>query len=154
MNKEELNTKKAFSLVEVLVSLGILSMLMTSVFMLFNQGNKAGIQSGGQISIQSTARNVMSWLVRDLRTSSTGVIDIELNSTITAVDVGGTVYSLNTTARPFMLTRGGLNIASGVLKVEFINGLNYVDIEVLTYTNDPKIEKNEFLLTGRVKKRN
>lgn len=56
----------AFSLLEMLVGMGILSIIMLALFSMFNQTQRALLANVGQSDVMESGRSVMDLLVRDL----------------------------------------------------------------------------------------
>jgi len=59
-------SQAAFSLLEMLVGMGILSILVLALFAMFNQTQKALLANVGQSDVMENGRSVVDLLVRDL----------------------------------------------------------------------------------------
>jgi type II secretory pathway pseudopilin PulG len=65
-----------FTLVDVLVSIAILSLIIAGVFGVLNMGNTTYNTDLSLLDLQQNARQGMDWMVRELRESSSGDINI------------------------------------------------------------------------------
>lgn len=68
---------KAFTLVEVLVSIAILGFLIAGIFGVLNIGTMTYNTNLGRLDLQQNARQAMYWMVRELREASAGEVNIE-----------------------------------------------------------------------------
>ncbi|MDI6605876.1 MAG: prepilin-type N-terminal cleavage/methylation domain-containing protein [Candidatus Omnitrophota bacterium] len=73
-----MSSSKGFTLVEVLVSLLILSLLVAAMFMVLNVGDTAFNLDLGMLELQQQARQAMNAMVRELRQAQ--------NLTVTVID--------------------------------------------------------------------
>ena len=67
---------KAFTLLEVLVSVVILSLIITGIYSVLNVGNITYNIDLGILDLQQNARQAMDWMVREIRESSPPNIEI------------------------------------------------------------------------------
>ena len=67
---------KAFTLIEVLVSVVILILMITGIYNVLNIGNISYNTNLGLLDLQQNSRQAMGWMVRELRESSPGDIEI------------------------------------------------------------------------------
>lgn len=65
---------KGFSLIEVLVSMLLLGIIMSALFIALNIGESGNSISGVKVEMQAATRNLMDWIARDIR----GVIGSEI----------------------------------------------------------------------------
>ena len=75
------NNKKGFSLIEMMVALGILSLIIIGLVTFFSGGTRAWVTGQYQLEAQRNARLSMDRMVREIREGTS--IDDEISSTTT-----------------------------------------------------------------------
>ena len=96
-----LNQDKALTLVEVLVVVFIFGIISSAIFMVLNMGEFQNRIGSTRIAVQQDVRTVLNWLIRDMRQTSRG----ELNVTDEATGTTGSFVDVYAT------TAGGIFIS-------------------------------------------
>jgi len=69
--------KKGFTLIEIMVAAGLLSLFMTGVFSLYRSGSKAFVAGSWRLEEQKRMQNFMGALSRDISMANSGLLRIE-----------------------------------------------------------------------------
>lgn len=146
--------KTAFTLIEIMVSISLLTVLMTFVVLLFNQGNKSGINSAESMSMHGTARNVMARIVRDIRVTNVTVSDFVLDTHAETMSIGLVDYVLDLNSDPSILSRDGIAVGRGIEEVELDVVGDIVDVSVTVSTDNSMVPVTQKILYASVRKRN
>lgn len=146
--------KKSFTLVEVMVSVALLAVLMTYVIVLFTQGNKSGAVASESVAMQTTARNVMARMIRDIRVSNVTLTDTVLENDDETLSIGDVDYMLDLDPNPSVFSREGVNLGLGVERVEVAIVGDIVDIGVTVHSSNPMAPQSNITLYSSVRRRN
>ncbi len=76
MNTHFKHKTDGYTLVEILLSLGILSFLLLCAYGVLETGNSVTVQDNALVTAQQQARNAMDRIVREVRGSSTAAITV------------------------------------------------------------------------------
>jgi len=124
---------RAFTLLEVLIVVVILSFLIAGITGVLNLGNVTFPVDLGQINLQNQARQSMQWITRDLREASGVTVGGGSNSiTFNNYSGSGISYYLDTA------DTNGDNLSNQIIR-EFPSGTRRVvanDISGLVFTPD------------------
>ncbi|GAB4278176.1 MAG: hypothetical protein Kow0029_21370 [Candidatus Rifleibacteriota bacterium] len=78
-------TNQAFTLVEILIAAGVLSIFMTGVFAIYRSGSKGFVAGSWRAEEQKKAQLFLSALSRDLSMANSGLVRIEADGTKNSV---------------------------------------------------------------------
>ena len=155
---------KGFTLVEILVSVFILSLLIGGLFLVLNIGNLTYNTDNCILDLQQNARRGMEWMVRDLREGSSlpGAVNIPASPGNTQVTFDtltetGITYSLDSVNH--RITRVCVNppdgpriLANNIDDLRFTRNADLLRIEVTAV--NPQRTDLSFFLREQVRLRN
>lgn len=160
-----MNVKKsAFTLVEVMVSITLLSVVMTYVVLVFNQGNRSNVVSNERIDMLESGRNAMATIMRDVRMSNVDIVGAELDVNGETLTIGFATYTLNLNSEPTTLIRNGplygtpdviTNVVGNnieAVRLAIDDQIVHIDIDV--NSNSDIIANDESTLFSSVRRRN
>ena len=75
-----MKNKKAFTLIELMVTLLIFTIILTAIYSSFTISNNFYQIDMGLLNVQQQARQAMDWLVKELRESSSSSVSISYTS--------------------------------------------------------------------------
>jgi len=131
-----IKSKNGFSLIEMMVALGILSLIIIGLVTFFSGGTRSWVTGQHQLEAQRNARLSMDRMVREIREADY----IEFSSTFSSIDFhtpfhGNISYSLSGDKD---LKRGSNTVINNVLTLDF----SYFD-NSNTEINTPLSEEDE-----------
>lgn len=85
MHEGQHTKKTGFTLIEIIIAAGILSMFMTGVFAIYRSGSKAFVSGSWRAEEQKRLQGFLGALSRDLSMANTGLIRIETDGTQNSV---------------------------------------------------------------------
>lgn len=102
------HTKRGFTLIEIMIAAGLLSLLMTGVFSIYRSGSKSFVAGSWRLEEQKRLQNFLGALSRDISMANPGLLRIESdgshNSVInTPIYINNNAFRLNS-APVFMPT--------------------------------------------------
>ncbi len=124
MNTHFKHKADGYTLVEILLSLGILSFLLLCAYGVLETGNSVTVQDNALVTAQQQARNAEDRIVREVRGSSTAAITvINANSdrvTFTIPTATGVKYYLSGTTLVREYPAGvTVNVANSIGRLKF-----------------------------------
>lgn len=150
--------KTALTMVEVLVSIALLTVMMAQLFSAFGLGNRIWDRNSNQLIRQREARNIASHLSRDIRGLTSMPSSIKLDTdgeTLSLVKGAATItYALSVNGDERRLTRNGDTLGIYVDSVEFTVGSTSIDLDIRTSTNTSLSGDNTYRLETKVRRRN
>lgn len=152
------NKKTALTLVEMMISIVLLAVVIGQVFQAFGLGNKLWDVNSNQLVRQKDARNVASWLARDIRalTSTPASVRLSADGDNMSLDTaaGNIQYSLEIDGDKGVLKRAGSPIGQHIQSLNLTVGSSAVDIDVVTYTETALSGTQTYQLQTKVRRRN
>lgn len=122
----------AFTLVEMLVAVAVLSMLMFLLFTAVNQASRAWLQGENRVETFTAARAALDFMSKELAqamvnnelvfTGTTSAVSFQapVNTATNAIDLVAVGYSLNVGSPPYNLTRSPSGIlAENIVSLDF-----------------------------------
>ncbi|UCD14809.1 MAG: prepilin-type N-terminal cleavage/methylation domain-containing protein [Candidatus Omnitrophota bacterium] len=152
--------KTAFTLVEVIVSVGIVTVMLGGIYQVFIMGSKSWQAGSGLVSLQENARNMIIYFTKDIRQSTESISNTTLinnGDTLTFGTSGGTVTYLLATVPDTdikQLQRNNQPVGMYVSSIDLVRTGLIVDITVNTQSDIPFRGIKNYTLTGKVKVRN
>jgi len=138
MNTLNIKNQKGFSLIEMMVVVGILGLIVLGLVTFFTGGTKSWVSGQYQLTAQRNARQAMDRMVREIRegkniiSSSDGdtiVISIPNFDTADPDDYNEVTYSLSDTT----INRGTTPLIDNVLKINGEDIFEYYDSSGIKY---------------------
>ena len=123
------NNKKGFSLIEMMVALGILSLIIIGLVTFFSGGTRAWVTGRYQLEAQRNARLSMDRMVREIREANY-IVDSSISNSVDFHTPfhGNISYSLSGDD----LKRGSNTVITNVLTLDF-SYFDNSDIEIDTF---------------------
>ena len=153
--------RKGFTLVELLVAMGIFSILITGLYAVLLCGEHSFRYGSTAVSLQENARSIYFWLTRDLRRARTPVnatLDNNGESFSIITPSGSISYSLESKGNTLVLRRtcSGQTLYVGK-DISSINISTSGDLAQVTVNVNKRVSYGDiqtFSVTGRVELRN
>lgn len=92
------HTKKGFTLIEIMIAAGLLTLFMTGAFSIYRSGSKAFVAGSWRLEEQKRLQTFLAALSRDLSMANPGLLRIESDGTQNNV-IGTPVYINNSMFR-------------------------------------------------------
>lgn len=152
------NKKSALTLVELMISLVLFAVILSQFFQAFGFGNRLWDVSSNQLIRQKDARNVASYLARDIRSltdnPASSVLDDNGDSfTLQTVD-GAVTYSLAISGNEGLLSRAGSPIGQHIQSINLNVGASAVELGIVTFTQTILSGAQTYQLQTKVRRRN
>ncbi|HHY70203.1 MAG TPA: prepilin-type cleavage/methylation domain-containing protein [Thermoanaerobacterales bacterium] len=131
---------KGFTLIELILSLGLLSLVLITAFTLYSAGRKAYERENYELFVQQNARQAFLWLSTSVRQAkSVEIISENKIKTITGNREVITYYFENGVL--YRRKNTGTNPIAELSQLRFTqpSGKHYVEISLLTKTNGADI---------------
>lgn len=126
------------TLIELIVSIGIMAMILTVIFASFSAGIKSWALADTQMEVQQNARIAFDWISRDLKIAKDYEIIAEDRIKITPYE--GAVMTYYKSGKQLILERsGGHNPIAG-----YIEQLKFEKMPDTTVKIDLKVEKGSY----------
>ncbi|MCK9604064.1 MAG: prepilin-type N-terminal cleavage/methylation domain-containing protein [Candidatus Omnitrophica bacterium] len=115
--------KKGFTIIEALITLGILSFVVIGIYAVFNMADKTYNEDMGLVDLQQEVRQAIGGMVREIRQGSRASMNIDVNGALTfsIPNAANITYQLNTGSHQIIRQLSG---TSKVLAND-IQGLNF-----------------------------
>lgn len=136
MQQLKIQNQFGFSLVELLVAMGLLVILLAGVFGILSVSVSSWMQGSSKTEVQQVARQAMDSMVREIQYASSITRNNATSLTITTVQAGTSKtinYYLDTAANPHIIYR---NDGSGARPLTGGSTIS-VNISALTFTLFP-----------------
>lgn len=152
------NSKKALTMVELMVSVALLAFIFAQVFEAFGLGNRIWDANSNQLIRQQQARNIASYLAKDIRALTdnfaTSQLDVDGDLVTLKTGSGDIVYLLDIDGNDRFLKRAGTVVASNVQSVNLTSLSNYVEVDIITTTTSVIGGASNYQLKTKVRRRN
>lgn len=152
------NSKKALTMVELMVSMALLAFIFAQVFEAFGVGNRIWDANSNRLIRQKEARNIASYLAKDTRALSSIPVSTMLDSNgdsitfeTSAADID---YSLAVSGDSGVLTREGIMIGAHVQSVNITSSSSDLSFDIITYTSSILGGTDTYQLKTKVRRRN
>lgn len=140
-----IRTKKAFTLVELMVSLFVFLIILVAVYSAFVISNKFFQTDSAALKSHQQARQAMNWLVKDLHEASSGNISLSYTSpgvdkiTFDTPSESGVQYYVNSEQLIREYPTGTTHIiATNITQVDYIIMANMIKITITATTTSLK----------------
>lgn len=158
---------RAFTLIEVLISIVIFGLLIVSIYSVLNVGSNTYYTETGLSSLQQEARRALEWMTRELRESTSRTISvIDANNdritfnTITASNIQyyrdrNDINGDGVTNQVIREYPAGIRkiLANDITKLKFSESSNFLEIQLEAGKTSMRRELS-FPLKGKVNLRN
>lgn len=145
-------------MVELMISMVLLAFIFGQVFEAFGMGNRIWDANSNQLIRQKEARNIASFLARDIRLLENYPATTSLDSSgdsVTLETVDGDVeYQLTIDGTEGSLSRAGNVIGSHVQSLNLTSSSSVVEIDIITYTSSILGGTANYQLKTKVRRRN
>ena len=146
------NKKTALTLVEIMVATAIFSTMMVFAYQGYIMSLRTWQNSSGQISTQSSVRNLSIRIIRDIRESGSSINNFDITNTGT-FSIGNNNYNLQS-ATTGAITRNNVVIAQNIRRVAMQNDDELYDITIVGFDDTLHTKKPIYNVNFKVRRRN
>ncbi|AYO30721.1 prepilin-type N-terminal cleavage/methylation domain-containing protein [Biomaibacter acetigenes] len=128
-----LKNTKGFSLVELLVTIGLVSLVITAASLAYFSGVKAWVRSGNQVEVQQNLRIAMNTLSDEIQMADTININTAEKRISLLFDDGSTrSYYYDSASKEIRLAESGSTVAMYIIGCDFEYSNNLISISLTT----------------------